>query len=169
MSPDIFSSQSTETPWEWVRKRRKVFTSPIKDFLGALVPAIITGVFRYQAGDPGLRIALIVSSIAVGSAFALPQLETLYWRIRRRDILLDERERKLAEREAAPRVPPPPVPSAATDSSQRAAPSGGHVRLRCDRMGAASGYKCRSWSRLLGDDSALWPDSRRGGGPTGRR
>src|SRR5262245_21022512 len=86
-----------QSPWAWGRSRRRIFTSPIKDILSAVFVAGATGFYRYMAGDPGLRIAGTVSLITVGAAFALPQLETLFWFLARKWILFDAAQAEIAE------------------------------------------------------------------------
>jgi hypothetical protein len=139
VSPDIFISQSTETPWEWAKARRQWFKTPAKDLLGGAFLALPGLAVRFSAGNPNwVRATVEAVGTALIGAVILPQLETLYWRIRRRGILLDERERKLAEREAAPLSPPPAAPPHAAPATAVDQPRA-EVTLECDATG---------WARL---------------------
>jgi hypothetical protein len=102
VSPDIFSAQSTETPWEWAKARRQWFKTPAKDLIGGAFLAVPGLVVRFSAGNPNwVRATVEAVGTALLGAVVLPNLEALYWLSRRRDILLDEREKSLAEREAS--------------------------------------------------------------------
>ena len=52
-------------------------------------------VVRVSAGNPNwVRATIEAVATALIGTIVLPQLETVYWRLRRRGILLDERDRK---------------------------------------------------------------------------
>lgn len=77
VSPDIFSSQSTETPWEWAKARRQWFKTPAKDLLGGAFLALPGLAVRFSAGNPNWVRATVeaVATSLIGAAI-LPQLES---------------------------------------------------------------------------------------------
>jgi hypothetical protein len=87
----LFASWESKTPWEWARDRRRWFITPLKDLSGASVVGIGGGFARYASGNATwLRATLEAFAGVAVAAFVLPQLETLFWRVRRKSILLDE-------------------------------------------------------------------------------
>ena len=138
MSQDIFREQSTDTAWEWARARRQWFKTPAKDLLGGAFLSLPGLAVRFSAGNPNwVRATIEAVGTALIGAVMLPQFETVFWRIRRRGILLDERERRLTERETAPPpqavVASPPPAAAAVDRPKA------EVTFDCDNTG---------WARL---------------------
>jgi hypothetical protein len=137
VSPDIFSTHATETPWEWARARRQWFKTPAKDLTGGAFLALAGLLVRYSTGNVNwVRATFEAVITALIGAAVLPQLETVYWRVRRRGILLDERERKIAELESAPTPTPAALPSPAAPSVERPKAD---VTFECDQTG---------WARL---------------------
>jgi hypothetical protein len=103
---DLFESAATETPWEWAQARRRWFTSPLKDAVAGVVTAIVTGVVSYFAGDKNsLQASVIAVSAGLVAGVLPPQLETLYWRVKRDSILLEEENKRLREERQRPDEP----------------------------------------------------------------
>jgi hypothetical protein len=99
---EMFGAQSTETAWEWAKARRQWFKTPAKDLAGGAFLALPGLIVRFSTGNPNwIRATVEAVATALIGAVVLPQLESLYWLARRTGILLDEREKRVAERETS--------------------------------------------------------------------
>jgi hypothetical protein len=100
----LFAGIAAETPWEWAKGKRRVFTSPIKEVMIALLSAVVTASVAFYVGDQDWRQSLLIAAVTgVLVALIPPQVETLWWRLRRDTILLEEQRtenaRLLGERD----------------------------------------------------------------------
>lgn len=131
---DLFTTQSTDTPWEWAKARRQWFKTPGKDLAGGAFVGIVGFIVRYASGNVNwVRSTVEALVIAVAGALVLPTLEASFWLARRRSILLDEREKRLDERETAPLAT---LPDSVANSPDRPR---AEVTFDCDQTG---------WARL---------------------
>jgi hypothetical protein len=139
----LFESVAEETPWEWAKKRRRIFTSPLKDFLSGLFVGIAGGIYRYAAGDRNWKIAVVVSLLTLAFAVGLPLLETVVWRLRRNKILLEDAQDELRRARSAPRVaqaPTRPAPDRPVASLAFVCDQTGWARLRVTNNGTGATF-----------------------------
>lgn len=95
---EMFTGAVEDSPWEWAKGRRRFFTSMGRDtvvgVVSALVVAVLSKYLGVQDWAQTLGIALI-SGLVVG--VGLPNAETLFWLSRRKSVLMDEENQRLAE------------------------------------------------------------------------
>jgi hypothetical protein len=118
--PDLFTLQVAETPWEWARARRQWFKTPMKDVAGGAVLGLLGVGVRLATGNENWgRATFEAFVITCVGAVVLPNIEALYWLLRRRSVLLDEREKRVAEREMSVEQPATQVATVADDEGLR--------------------------------------------------
>lgn len=89
---DLFDGLSRETPWEWAKKRRRIFTSPGRDMFIAFLGSLTTLVILVAAGAENWLLSVGVS-VGVGVVTrVLPPIGETYYYYRQRDRILLEEE-----------------------------------------------------------------------------